>query len=281
MKKAAYFLLTLCLASCTEAAVETFRLPDTVFHVNLDGDDDAGTKVYLNKQVKTRWNADDRLTVFNKFTYNQQYVFTGETGDCAGDVEPVNTGGFVTGNEIGYVYAVYPYLKTTKISNSEVLTVYFPAEQAYAKGTYGRDANVMVSVTDDDNLLFKNAGGYLMLKLFGEGVEVSSVMLEGNGGEPLSGKSSIVMSKGGVPAVTMASTAGTSVTLACETPVALGATAEEAVVFWLVVPPTDFKEGFRLTVSDAEGRTFVKETSKSFSIVRNGVLRISPVEVVF
>ena len=121
----------------------------------------------------------------------------------------------------------------------------------------------------------------LMLKLFGEGVEVSSVMLEGNGGEPLSGKSSIVMSKGGVPAVTMASTAGTSVTLACETPVALGATAEEAVVFWLVVPPTDFKEGFRLTVSDAEGRTFVKETSKSFSIVRNGVLRISPVEVVF
>ena len=44
---------------------------------------------------------DFQTSAFNKNTYNQQYQFTGETGDNAGGFRKVDTDEFVTGQEIG------------------------------------------------------------------------------------------------------------------------------------------------------------------------------------
>ena len=119
-----------------------------------------------------------------------------------------------------------------------------------------------------------------MLKFYGAGVSVSSVKLEGNADQGLSGLAKIQMEVGSMPSVTMSEDAATAVTLMCENPVQLGATKDDAVLFWLVVPPTDFTNGFKLTVTDSKGGVFVKETSKNMSVVRNLLLRISPIEVV-
>jgi hypothetical protein len=137
----------------------------------------------------------------------------------------------------------------------------------------------MTSATEDNNLLFKNVGGYLVLKFYGEGVSVSSIKLEGNNGELLSGKATVTHAVEGVPSVTMATDAGTSITLNCPTPVELGTTKEDATLFWLVVPPTKFTGGFTLTVMDDNGGEFVKKTTANLTIARNGVLRISSIEV--
>lgn len=272
-------VIGLCLVSCS--ALETERgeaapSPRKVFYARLD----IGTKVSVDESVKLFWNEDDRITIFDKVSYNQEYRFTGETGDRDGEFVIVPNDDFHTGNKISSVYAVYPYLESTKISNKEVLTVTLPSEQHYRENAFGLGANLMVSVTADDDLLFKNVGGYLVLKFYGEGVSVSSVKLTGNRAEQISGKATLSFSEDGIPSATPASTALSEVTLTCEMPVVLGATKEEAVAFWMVLYPADFAEGFMLTVTDSDGRTFTKTTDKSLSVVRNGVRRIAPVEVV-
>ena len=271
------------LISCSVEEMDTRDIApstDELFYARLESRSDADTKVYVDENVKILWNEDDRITIFNKYTYNQEYRFLGETGDNAGAFKMVPNDDFVTGNNLDYVYAVYPYLETTKISNSSVMTVTLPAAQSYLENSFGPGANVMTSATEDNMLMFKNVGGYLVLKFYGANVSVSSIRLEGNGGERLSGKATVTQAVGETPTVKMASNAGTTVTLNCDAPVRLGTTPEEAVPFWFVLPPTDFTRGFTLTVTGADGGEFVKTTEKSKSIVRNRVLRISPVEVV-
>ena len=59
--------------------------------------------------ILLRWTADDRISLFNKTTDNQEFVFTGETGDATGEFRQVDNGGTPTGGAIPYVIAVYPY----------------------------------------------------------------------------------------------------------------------------------------------------------------------------
>ena len=150
------------------------RLPGTTFYLATFEQPTEETRVYANEDLLLRWNADDRVSIFNKITYNQQYKFTGETGDNAGGFRKVDTDEFVTGNTISHVVSVYPYQEGAKITESEALTLTLPAEQHYAENTFGLGANTMVSVSEDNVLQYKNVGGYLRLSLYGEGVSVSS-----------------------------------------------------------------------------------------------------------
>ena len=136
----------------------------------------------------------------------------------------------------------------------------------------------MISVSADNVLQYKNVGGYLMLKLYGEDVSVSSITLKGNSGEKLAGKATVTMPLDGVPSVVMAEDATDQITLVCDTPVALGATAEESKDFWLVVPPVTFSKGFTVTVS-GNGGVFEKPTEKTVTIERNKLSKMAPIEV--
>ena len=226
-----------------------------------------------------RWTADDRVSLFNKITYNQQYKFLGETGDYEGEFTKAEDAGFVTGNEIPHVISVYPYQESMKISEEEALTLTLPAEQHYAENTYDLGANTLVSVSEDNNLQFKNMDGYLWLSLYGEGVSVSSITLKGNNGEKLAGKATVTMPLDGVPTAEMANDATEEITLVCDTPVVLGATAEGSKTFWFVVPPVTFSEGFTVSVNQTTGGVFEKSTTKSITIERNRLFRMSPFEV--
>ena len=77
-------LLLLCGCNETELIVERFS--DPVFTVSIE--DVPDTKTYVDQNLKMLWNADDRLSVFTS-TYNQQYKFTGETGDSSGSIDTV------------------------------------------------------------------------------------------------------------------------------------------------------------------------------------------------
>ena len=211
-------LMCLLVVSCSINELDTkdaFITSDEIFYATLESYSEPDTKVYVDENVKILWDEDDRITIFNKYTYNQEYRFLGETGDNAGGFRKVPSDDFITGNDLNNVYAVYPYLETTKISNKEVMTVTLPSEQSYREGSFGPGANVMTSATEDNMLRFKNVGGYLVLKFYGEGVSVSSIKLEGNNGELLSGKATVTHAVEGVPSVTMATDAGASITLNC------------------------------------------------------------------
>ena len=284
MKRIALYLgITAALvASCSiqEENFETSEQKDgAIFYASFEQPSE-GTRVYVNEDLHLRWNADDRVSIFGKNTFNQQYKFLGETGDNSGGFSKVDGAEYVTGNPISHTVSVYPYQVSTKITEDEVLTITLPAEQTYAENTFGLGANTMVSVSSDNVLQFKNVGGYLMLKLYGEGVSVSSISLKGNNGERLAGRVSVTMNPDEDPAVVFTDDAETEITLKCDNPVKLSASADGSVSFWFVIPPTIFSDGFTIKVIDSDGEVYEKSTSKRIHINRNRLCRMESFEII-
>lgn len=278
-------LLVICFAnlfvlgSCSREILDGQEVTEPVFKAQIEDNADE-TKVYADNQLRVLWHQDDRIGIFNRNTYNRQYKFTGATGDNSGSFALVPDDTFVTGNELPYAYAVYPYSQSTTITNDGVITLSLPSVQNYEQNSFGRGANAMVAVADDNLLLFKNLCGYLMFKLYGSGVLVSSVTLSGNNGEVLSGKATVSAEPGGVPSLEMlGGGAAGELTLACQTPVALGSTAEDYTEFWFVLPPLTFSQGITLSVTLADGSVFTKTTSGAITITRNKRSRMAALEV--
>ena len=127
MKKYLYTIITLFaafLTSCSIQESETTTIKTNAeepeFYASIE---EASTRVFVDENLSVLWNADDRVSIFNKNTYNQQYKFLGETGDNAGGFNKVDVAEFVTGKPITNVISVYPYQEDTKISEDGVLTV--------------------------------------------------------------------------------------------------------------------------------------------------------------
>ena len=282
-------LLLACLAagwaylamSCSrqDADIPDNVSPGSRFHARIESPDDPETKVYADDKLHVLWDADDRVSIFHQYTYNQEYRFTGETGDREGSFDIVPNDDFVTGNELDLVYAVYPYQESTRVDNGGVLTVTLPSVQTFRENSFGPEANTMVSCTADDPLYFKNLCGYLALRLYGEDVSISAISIRGNQGEPLAGEATVVSEPGGNPSCTLSDGAATEITLTMAEPVRLGSTASDATTFWLVIPPVTFREGFTVSITDRNGGTVEKATTRSISISRNTLSRMSALRV--
>ena len=240
----------------------------------------AESKAYVDGNLKVLWNADDRISIFAKQDVNQEYHFTGENGANAGEFTQVSQEAAGTGNTLPYNYAIYPYSSGTAISADGVLSVVLPAEQTYKADSFGPGANMMVAVSEDNQLSFKNVGTYVSINLYGSDVAVKKMTFRGNNGEKLAGAASIQMVNE-LPALTMASeNVSETVTLICPEDVTVGTDSGQATAFWFVLPPTKFTEGFTVTVEDSEGRLYVKSTANSvdFSEKRSIVTRMTAFE---
>lgn len=239
------------------------------------------TRTYVENERYQCWNSNDEISFF-PVTYNVRYRFTGETGAKDGAFEKITTEA-VTGSALNNCYGVYPYRQTTTISSSGIINFEMPAEQHYAKNSFGVGANSMVAVTSDKNantLHFKNLCGYLKLKFYGDDVTVKSIELKGNNNEKLAGAATIRAIVGDIPTVTMTNNASQSITLNCGNGVLLGEDKEHATQFWFALPVTTFENGITITVVDTEGNKFTKATSKSIAIERNLVQPMAALEVV-
>ncbi len=280
MRKSLLFGAVLLIASCTVYKEEEFENPaQHRYHAVVEEPVDAETRVFTDSKLRVRWNEGDHISIFERNTYNQEFEFLGDTGDTAGDFDPVEGSGYHSSGDIedGNVYAVYPYEKKNKCDFDGKLTVTFPSVQHYKKDSFGVGANVMVAKTNTMDLRFMHVGGYRTFKLYGEGVFVSSVRIESNGPEYLSGRTDVTIGEDGKPAVSFIESTSNSKTveLVCDTPVALGATDAEAVEFWFVLPPGTLTQGFTVTITDENGNEFTKSTSNSIE-VKSGVKKSMP-----
>ena len=281
-------LLALVLCSCAETFVgeEATRpnnenLPDlTAAFAEEDN-----TRTYIEEGKYLRWNEDDRLTIFYGNTLNRQYKFNGATGDNSGTFSLVPDGMLGTGNAFDHIYALYPYNADARITDEGVISLTLPAVQNYAENSFGRGANTMIAVTEnleDTFLAFKNACGYLKLKLYNaEGATIKSIEVKGNSGERLAGAATATIVFSEAPVLAMADDATTSVTLVCGEGVALGTTAETATEFWVVLPATTFAEGLTITATDTEGGVFEKSTTNEVIIERNAIQPMAVLEAKF
>lgn len=235
------------------------------------------TRTYVEEGNLLRWTEGDQISLFDGNTLNRQYKFDGKTGDNAGTFSIVNAP-YGSGNDLSTNYAVYPYASDIMISEEGVITMTFPTEQNYAEDSFGLGANTMVAVTgnnEDTFLKFKNACGYLKLQLYGDDVTIKSITLTGNNNEKLAGKATITPSYNGGPTISMADNAVKTITLDCKEGVEIGVTAESATDFWIVIPPTTFKDGFEVTITDIYGCSFTKSTAKEIAITRNKIQPMS------
>ena len=279
MKRLLFFVaLTLMAASCEVEGVD--ETPLTLYStLEAPSEADFQTKVYADSQLRVLWNADDRISVFYKDDSNFQFRFDGDDGDNNGPF--VQVGSNSAGNALSNIYAIYPYSSKMTVNAAGEISLTLPTVQYYRKNSFGAGANTMVSVTEKGSQLqFKNVGGYLSVKLYGAGVSVKSVTLRGNNHEKLAGDATVTMLVGDTPMVVMQDAATEFVKLSCSTPVALEADEDKFVEFWFVLPPTEFSQGFTVTVTDASGGVFKKSTQKAVSITRNSISRMAPVMVV-
>lgn len=287
-----YLLIGLLFATAGSCTVADIAAPDNnnglpssdeVFYATIDDQPGgADTKTFTNNTLHVFWNADDRVTVFNNVTGGLEYTFQGDDNDTGGSFKKTHEDEFAGGESLGGMkYAIYPHRENTRITHDGVISYTLPSVQTYHPCSFGRGDNPMVARTEDDAFRFKNIGGYLVFKFYGENVSVTSVTLKGNNHEYLAGKCSVDMSSG-LPEVTIDPDYSTDeITLDCPVAVKLNDSSEKYTEFWFVLPPVEFKKetgGFTITINTPDG-VFVKPAPIDLKIERNKLKRIAPIEV--
>ncbi len=267
-------LVASIMVGCAVNEVNTLTQTESLPNLSA-GFAESATKTYVENNKYLRWHEDDRLTAFYGNALNRQYKFNGSTGANSGTFSLVPNGELGTGNTLNAIYAVYPYDETATITDEGVISLTLPATQLYAENSFGKNANTMIAVTEnleDTFLAFKNACGYLKLKLYNaDGVCIKSIEIKGNNGEKIAGKATATMEFGGEPSLVMADDTTESITLDCDDGVLLGTTAETATEFWFVVPETTFEGGVTISVKDELGGKFEKSTTNKVIISRNEI----------
>ena len=234
---------------------------------------DPSTKTFADENGMVLWVNGDLVSVFNKKSYATKYRYDGGTGTTGGVLTEIPESGSATGTNVSHYYAVYPHETYNGLDNNENVISKIRNEQTWDYCSFGSGDNLMVAVSDDNKFQFKNVGGYIVLRLYGEG-SVSSITLQGNNNEILAGDVKVTATIGGEPTVAMQKgsryTTYKSVTLQCADPVELtGSTKDNPVEFWFVVPATAFTQGLSFVVTDPDGKTFEKSTSNEIVVQRS------------
>ena len=276
-------VLALAAAACT-LGVDNTETPEsreeiTQFKVTTEGT--PATKIFVGAGLKLFFNDEDLFTVFNKNYNNKQFRLDSVYGEAMGVLKKVSSGSGST-NPVDHTYAVYPYNSDAQIFNYHDEFYYvktkLPDVQYYEPNSFGVGANLMLAVTDDDHLEFKNVCGYVRLLLYGDDVSVSQITIKGNNDECIAGQAHISM-QNGVPDINSAKLKNLTVSLVCNPSVVLGTKVTSPTAFWFVIPPTNFAQGFKITVTCADGQEIVKTTSEQIMVTRNKYVGMSPVKI--
>lgn len=302
MKKLFYLFLTLfALVGCDNKDEfdrivsnnpEASELPQTL-HATIVNEEEAQdtlqSRTYLNDKKKVVWHKGDEISFFVNNTHGR-YKSAGQDGEEHVTFDRVSETTVSVANPPLYSLAVYPYDETItceRENNQDKIHVTYPATQTYAANSFAKGTNLMVSAGTipngaDNNLRFRNACGYLVLKLYGHKTKVKTITLSSRtGNEKIAGAATIVAKSNAVPVTIMADNASPTVTLNCGNEgVAIGADAANATEFWLMLPPVTFEGGIKVKVTDVNDITYTKETTKSITVTRNSIKPMAPFEFV-
>ena len=81
-----FCLLAALAVSCVKEQQEVIQTitNEPEFYATIEGSNNPDTRVFVDDHLRVLWNADDRVSIFNRTTYNRQYRFTGADGANAG-----------------------------------------------------------------------------------------------------------------------------------------------------------------------------------------------------
>ena len=230
----------------------------------------------MDENNNIRWSEGDQIIAFMKSSYGHKYkLISSFVGKTYADFEPATSAGgnLSAGTEWNHNVVYYPYsadVEAIKSGDNYTLSVVLPSEQTYAAESFGNGSMTMVAVSENNNITFKNVLGGIKLQLRGT-QKVKSIKLEGKNNEKLAGAAIVTAYTDETkPAITMASSASTSVTLNCGSGVQLN--ESKATEFIIALPPVLFSKGFTMTVIDDAGNEQTIETDKENSVLRSSLL---------
>lgn len=253
-------------------------------------DDD--TRTYVENDKDVLWHNGDWISVFYANRRNDRFEYLGESGAREAKFDLASKG-FINNSMSLKTHALYPFFVAAQTAYDEAtdsfnITTKLRDIQPYIPNSFGREANQMVAVSADssegltsDVLYFRNACGFLTLKLYGENVAVKSIKLIARGGELLSGNANIRAHANEAPVLTMTNGSDAVTLVAGESGVALGATKESATEFWFALPPQTLASGIKIEVTDVNGCVYIKETTKPIVIERNQIQPMAALKYVY
>lgn len=280
MKKISIFITaTLILAACQKNDTPAL-LADTI---TAQIEQETATKTYMDANNNIRWSSGDQIVGFMKSSLGLQYeIAPSSVGKTSAHFNQVggNGSGLNAGTEWNHNIVYYPYsdaIEAEKTGSNYSLSVVLPAEQTYATESFGNGAMAMVAVSEDNNITFKNVLGGMKLQLKGT-QKVASITLQGKNNEKLSGAAVVTAyTDESKPAITMSSSASTTVTLNCGTGIQLN--ESKATDFIIALPPVLFSKGFTVTVTDTDSQTYTVETDKANTVLRSSLLVMPSVKL--
>ena len=268
-----------------EEGISCADLPSVLYASIADERDSLMTRTYVEDK-SVLWHNGDAISYFAGNNHNVMYQFSGDDGASLAEFTLVPETGS-TDVSVNTSKAVYPYDENISYlceDGVERLIVNYPAVQNYAQNSFGKGANLMVASgnTDtDENLHFRNACGYLVIKLYGNTTVRSITLSALENKAKLAGTANITLSSNNIPVVEMSEGAMSSVRLDCgEAGVELAAGKENFTEFWFALPPVTFDGGFKIEVTDIHGNILEKQTGNSVSVIRNKVQSMAPIEFI-
>lgn len=293
MKKIIFssLLAALTFAACQEieqAAPETSKTPAPEYLI-LKGTVEQSdlTKTTLSEDNEVLWYAGDCIATFLKSaTLNMYQTTDRDAGKNYSEFEYILSGDKVLGEDWDHIVAYYPYsedVECAKADGSYALDVELPATQYHRSNSFGLGAFPMVAVGEDTDLRFRNVCGAIKLEFKGD-VSIKDVTIIGNKNEKLSGPAVVTaLPDYGIPTIKMAENASTSVTMTCDEGWGELQSGDLVLsnqnIFIITVPPVEFKEGFTVTVTDSQGKTYTITTKRSNTVLRSSILVMPAIEL--
>ena len=275
MKKTIIFAAAACFAAALAGCSK-----DNVGSGNQENQDGGGTdsgdvpsavlephKVISASTLETKttldgmrilWSEGDRISLFNENGEKATYTLVGEGGESSGQFETAEE------PSAGFRYAVYPVLDDSQ-SAGTVTSTSVPVSQTYNGEGFPAVFPMAAVSSDGENYSFRNLAAIVKLGLVGD-AKVASITLGTADGTKLAGDAAIDFG-GETPVLT--ATGSDAVTLTCTEPVQLSGTVTE---FRFIVAPGTY-HGFRISVSDENGKTTVITTGENASELLAGSVK--------
>lgn len=282
MKKVIYIFAALAaLVACNKAETDT-KAPKDGLVLNpvssLTVSSASVTKTSTNSSLQVLWTAGDKIAVYsNKREATEIATPFTLTGAAGGTTATFTSETALDCAEYGV--AVYPYTESDD-RNRRMLTggdvyTWISKEQHYVPNSIPTDAYVMASRFDPKvgEMTFTALASVLEVKLYGD-ISVTNIKVEEYsdattlGGKNLSGRTKITFDEAGVPSAV--TTESSLLNLVCDTPVALGASAENATSFFIVLGGKSSFHHLELTISDSEGK------SRTLKVGGEGTTTLAP-----
>lgn len=251
MGLAGIVLATSCSDEAKKENEPDVQQPIQLSFKGISADGDADTRTYLSGSA-VWWNTDDAINVFSG---SSSYRFDTKEGGAT-----VTFVGVVLSEDTKY-FALFPYDEdATYTSGTKTYTTTFPAEQTAVANSFAKDANVTVATTTNNEMTFhfKNVCGLIKFRITSAEATLpfTKAVLQGlttPTPESIAGAMSIVHNSPSVPVGTITGS-GTTITL--------NAPAETTFLkdtdYYIVVPPTTFTAGYKITFSN-DGGTITRD----------------------